>query len=126
MNGQRYRASLDTRDWQRAIRKLAALEDPRAPEVKSVEDAIDAFENHIHPLEAATQRKYKNVMAQLREYCERTGIGDVMQITVERLDAYRAGRKLSPTTRLGKGNRDLSSPRCLCWFSWAFGEQMPS
>jgi hypothetical protein len=89
LNGKRYRASLDTRDWQRSIRKLAALEDPRTPEVKSVEDAIAAFENHIHPLEAATKRKYKNVMAQLREYCNGAGIQDVMQITVERLDGYR-------------------------------------
>ena len=28
LNGQRTRKSLETRDWQRAIRKLAAIEDP--------------------------------------------------------------------------------------------------
>src|ERR1043165_8602428 len=31
IDGRRYRHSLETCDWQRAIRKLAALEDPMAP-----------------------------------------------------------------------------------------------
>ena len=100
IDGARCRHSLETCDWQRAIRKLAALEDPRAPRVKPVSDAITAFENHILPLEASTQRKYKNVLAHLGEYCERKGLHDIMQLTVEHLDAFRAGRKISPTTGL--------------------------
>jgi hypothetical protein len=51
--------SLDTRDWQRALRKKAEMEDPDAPRVKTVADAATAFEQHILSLEASTQRKYK-------------------------------------------------------------------
>jgi site-specific recombinase XerD len=98
IDGGRYRHSLDTCDWQRAIRKLAAIEDPLAPKVKSVQDAITAFENHILSLEASTQRKYKNVLAHLNVYCECKGVHDILQLTVEHLDAYRATRRLSPTT----------------------------
>src|ERR1041385_2064138 len=65
---------------------------------KPVADAITAFENHILSLESSTQRKYRNVLVHLREYCDRAGLHDIMQLTVEHLDAFRAGRKLSPTT----------------------------
>ena len=98
LEGKRYRHSLNTCDWQRAIRKLAALEDPRAPRVKPVADAITAFQNHILSLEPSTQRKYKNVLSHLRAYCEQSGVADIMQLTVEQLDDFRARRKLSPTT----------------------------
>jgi site-specific recombinase XerD len=98
IDGKRYRRSLETCDWQRAIRKLAALEDPRAPRVKPVSDAITAFENHILSLEHSTQRKYKNVLRHFGEYCARAGLHDIMQVTVESVDGFRATRKLSPTT----------------------------
>ena len=98
LNGQRVRESLETRDWQRAIRKLAAKEDPSAPLVKSVAAAISAFENHIQPLAQSTRRKYKNVLAKLREYCKGARLQDLQELTVEHLDAYRAGRGISPVT----------------------------
>jgi site-specific recombinase XerD len=66
--------------------------------LKPVSDAIAAFENHILSLEASTQRKYKNVLAHLKAYCEHKGVHDIMQVTVEHLDALRATRQLSPTT----------------------------
>jgi site-specific recombinase XerD len=91
---------LKTRNWQRAIRKAAAKEDPSAPLVKPITDAITAFENHIQPLESSTRRKYKNVLAHFRDYCKGAGLHDLMELTVERLDAYRAGRTLSPTTSM--------------------------
>jgi site-specific recombinase XerD len=95
----RMRKSLETCDWQRAIRKAAALEDPKATRVKPVPEAITAFENHILSLETSTQRKYKNVLARLRTYCDTAGLHDVIQPQeVEHVDTYRAGRKLSPTT----------------------------
>lgn len=112
VSGRRVRESLDTRDWQRAIRKIAAIEDPNATQVKPIGDAITAFENHIQGLEQSTQRKYKNVLTQLREYCKRAGVTDVMQLTVERLDAFRAGRKLSPTT----STKELQTLRQFCGF----------
>lgn len=112
LHAQRYRRSLSTRDWQRAIRKLAALEDPKAPRVKPITEAITAFENHIQPLEDSTQRKYKNVMTHLRGYCAASGLHDVIELTVEHLDAYRSGRKISPTTSM----KELQTLRQFCAF----------
>src|SRR5438067_1736245 len=100
LKGQRYRHSLKTCDWQRAIRRAAKLEDPQATEVKPVIDAITAFEQHILSLELSTQRKYKNVLAEFHSYCERARIADLCQLKVEHLDTYRAGRKISAITGL--------------------------
>jgi len=100
LHGRRVRESLKTRDWQRAIRRAAEKEDPKAPRVKPIADAISAFENHILSLENSTQRKYKNVLAHLGSFCEEIGLQDLMQLEVEHLDAYRAGRKVSPTTSM--------------------------
>src|ERR1035437_822158 len=100
LNGARVRESLKLHDWQRAIRKAAAMEDPQAPRGKPIAEALAAFENHIQPLEDSTQRKYRNVLAQIREYCAGAGLADLMELTVEHLDAYRAGRGLSPTTSM--------------------------
>jgi hypothetical protein len=99
LNGEPVRESLETRDWQRAIRKLAALEDPKAPRVKAVAEAITAFENHTLSLQSGTQRKYKNVLAQLRAYCHRAGVGDVMQVTVEQLESL-GGKEVRVFLRL--------------------------
>jgi integrase len=99
VNGKRCRKTLKTRDWQRAIRKSAALEDPHAPRVKPLKEAIKAFENHILSLESSTQRKYKNVLEQLGTYCELVRIVDLDQLeNIERLDAYRASRKIAVIT----------------------------
>jgi integrase len=68
--------------------------------VKPVTEAITAFENHIQPLEDSTRRKYGNVLAKLAEYSKGAGLHDIVELTVERLDAYRAGRTLSPTTSM--------------------------
>src|SRR4051812_5456320 len=66
LNGRRYRKSLDTRDWARAIRKMAELEDPKAPRLKPIAEAVVAFEQHILNLEFSTRRKYMNALRQLQ------------------------------------------------------------
>src|SRR5580692_9728819 len=70
LNGRRYRKSLDTRDWARAIRRMAELEDPKAPRLKPITEAAAAFEKHIASLEPSTQRKYRNVLKQLQAHCK--------------------------------------------------------
>jgi site-specific recombinase XerD len=97
LNGKRHRQSLKTRDWQRAIRKLAAIKDPKAPRAKSVAYAIAAYENHILSLGEGTQSKYKNILVHLA-YGKSAGLNDILQVTVEHLDAHRAGRKIAQTT----------------------------
>jgi integrase/recombinase XerC len=104
LNGKRYRQSLKTRDWQRAIRKLAALEDPKAARVKPIAEAITAYGNHILSLTSRTQDRYKNAVDHFAAYCREVGLEDMSEITIEHLDRYRANRKLAPTTL----NKDLS------------------
>src|SRR5204863_2399916 len=92
------RESSKTRDWQRAIRRAAALESPDAPRFKPVADAIVAFEQHIQSLEPSTQRKYKNVLRQLAAFCTENSFADLNDLTIERLDEYRASRGLARIT----------------------------
>jgi len=100
LDGKRVRESLDTRDWQRAIRKLAAREDPNAPRVKAVAEAITAFEQHCQDLQPATQAKHELTLRYLGEYCDRADLRSLDEITVEHLDAFRAGRGLGPLSGL--------------------------
>jgi hypothetical protein len=65
---------------------------------KPVGDAITAFENHIGSVQATTLRRYKIVTREFQAFCESAGLDDIMQISVEDLDAYRAARKYSPIT----------------------------
>ena len=97
-DGKQIRESLKTRDWGRAGRRAAKLESPDAPRFKPVADAITGFEQHIQSLESSTQRKYKNVLRQFGAYCKSAGLEDVAEITVDRLDSYRANRELARTT----------------------------
>jgi integrase/recombinase XerC len=98
VNGNRLRQSLKLRDWQRATRKLAALEDPNARQSKSIRESIEKFQQHIRSLEHSTQRKYGNVLRQLQAYCETRGLEDLSEIKVEHLDDYRATRNLARIT----------------------------
>jgi len=98
LHGKRYRKSLGLRDWARAGRKLAELEDPNTPQLKAVPEAVTDFGNHIRSLEPSTQRKYMNTLRQFRDHCGAAGVEDVLQIGIEHLDAYRAGRDIARTT----------------------------
>jgi site-specific recombinase XerD len=82
----------------RARKRAAELEDPQATRAKPVADAITAFENHIGSVQATTLRRYKIVTREFQAFCESAGLDDIMQISVEDLDAYRAARKYSPIT----------------------------
>lgn len=100
INGQEYRKSLKTRDWQRAIRKLAALEDPAAPQCKPIAQATEAFEGSYRDRAPASRAKMAVTMRELRAYGERAGLLDLSELKLENLDAFRAGRKLGPLATL--------------------------
>ena len=104
LDGERYRKPVKTpgggtvRDWKRAIRLIAALEDPSQPRLQPIPEAVTAFEQHILSLEVSTQRKYKNVLRKFREFCDKAGLDDVADVTVGALDRYRASRAISRIT----------------------------
>ncbi len=97
-DGRRFGRSLGLRDWQRAIRKLAAWESPGAPELKPVREAVEAFLIHCRELAPATLRKYTNVMRQFQAFCEQEHVGTLAELSIDVLERYRAGRPLARTT----------------------------
>src|SRR6185312_16154098 len=98
LNGRRYRKSLGTRDWARAIRRMAEIEDPKAPRLKPLSEAVAAYLSHIQSLEPSTQRKHKNVLRHLSDFGKAKGLHDVADITLDKLDSYRAGRRIARNT----------------------------
>ena len=92
------RQSLKTRDMARARKRAANLEGPAGQfQQRTLKEAVTAFEAHCvsDGLKDSTRRKYKNTLTHLQEFCDTRGIIDVVEITVDGLDAYRAGRGLS-------------------------------
>jgi integrase/recombinase XerC len=90
------RQSLKTRDMARARKRAAELEDPQIQQ-RTLTEAVVAFDAHCvsDGLKESTLRKYRNSLTKLREFCEARGAIDMREITVDVIDAYRAGRGLS-------------------------------
>jgi len=97
LNGRRYRKSLGVRDWQRAMRKLAALETPGTRQPKPLSEAIDAF-HQAADLAPSTTVKYRRVLRTLAGLAERRGVRDIEEIAVEDLDALRTERQVCALT----------------------------
>ena len=98
LNGKRFRGSTGVKDWQRALRKLAAWENPDTPSMKTIDEAGEAFMRHCRDLSPPSLRKYRNVLRQLESFCSRCHVGTVAEITIEVFDDYRAQREISPLT----------------------------
>jgi integrase/recombinase XerC len=92
------RVSLKTRDYTRALKRAAALDEPGAPVHEPIGKAIDAFMGHCADLQHSTRRKYKNALGHLKEFCKAADVEIVGEMSTEDLDAYRAGRKIAPIT----------------------------
>jgi site-specific recombinase XerD len=97
-DGEPIRQSMGTRNLQDAYRQIALLEDPHAPQLKPVAEAIEAYKQHNRSLEAATQRKYSNVLKNFLAYSERARLKYLADWGVEELDDYRSARKLASST----------------------------
>ncbi len=98
LHGKRFRRSAGVRDWQRALRKVAAWENPDAPNPKLVPEALEAFLKHCRDLSPASRRKYRNLCNQFQRFCESQAISTLSELTLEDLDLYCASRDLSPLT----------------------------
>ena len=98
LHGKRFRLSTGVRDWQRALKKVAAWESPDVPSVKLISDAVEGFLAHCRKLAPSTNRKYTNVMRQLEAFGERESISTMAELSVEALDRYRAAREIGRVT----------------------------
>jgi integrase len=99
-NGKRTsRVSLKTRDYSRAVKRAAKLDEPSTPVFKPLGEAIAAYLVNCQHLNESTQRKYRNRLTkQLLPFCKQEGVDVVSDMTIEVLDKFRAGRKLALTT----------------------------
>jgi len=112
LNGKCFRKSTGVRDWQRALRKLAAWESPDTPVLKPVQEAIDNFLKHCHELAPSTRRKYRNAMNHLVAYCDKDAVGTMAEMTVETLDGFRPNRGIGRVT----AQKELQTLRQFCAF----------
>ncbi len=94
LDGKRYRRSLKVRDWARAARKLAQLEERNGVPSKSVKDAARAFLEGHQEWAAGTSRKYSRVLGYLEDLAKRERIDSLAEFGLEALDCYRAARNI--------------------------------
>lgn len=101
LGGRRYRRSLKTRSWDRAVARIALLESGKvdaglSPDV-TVSAGAEAFlaDCAARGLAASTVRQYRNTLGHLRKA---HGTEPVADITLDTLTRYRAGRKVASTT----------------------------
>jgi integrase/recombinase XerC len=80
----------------RARKRAAELENPEI-QPRTLKDAIAAFDARCisDGLKPSSMRRYRNIFAKFQEFCGGRDAIDLSDITVEALDAYRAGRGLS-------------------------------
>ena len=92
--------SLGTCDLARARKRAAALEDGDETPHRAVKEATAAFLDHCtsESLTEATISKYRNVTNKLIGFCEAEGIDWLDELSAEKLDKYRAGRKIALIT----------------------------
>lgn len=115
VNGERtLRQSLETRDLARARKKAVALESPEDGIFKPVPEAISAFLERCQSegLQFSTYRKYRNSLTHLEAFCVERGIDAVRELSMDDLDAFRAGRGLKPVT----ASKELQLLRQFCAF----------
>lgn len=99
LDGKRFRRSLKTRDWARAVRKLAALESPDRPVHKPIAEAVEAFLKSVEDLARSSKQKYRRILNKyFQALCTRLGLRTIDQVTVETIDAYRASRDITVLT----------------------------
>jgi len=96
LNGKRYRRAAKTTDWQKALRKLAALESAGEDQTgKTLVEALAAWDSYLvtQRLRDSTLVKYSRLTRQFSAWCDEQGYVMVGQITNDVLDVFRASRK---------------------------------
>src|SRR5579864_8897715 len=83
----------DTRDLQRAARRLTEMEDrisgkPR----KTIPEAVIAFHAQNENKAPETKRKYKRILQVFSDFCGNAATSYVDQVNVETMDRYTLSR----------------------------------
>jgi site-specific recombinase XerD len=112
LHGRRYRKSLGVRDWQRAMRKLAALESPDARPSKTVAEAIQGFHDAMVDLAPSTMLKNRRTLRLLGDLAAGRGVRDIEDVTAEDVDALRSTRSVCALT----WSKELAIVKCFFRF----------
>ena len=117
VNGKRFRKSMGTRDWARAMKDLAKMEDPAyglrecvqpgCPELlkergrcdrhrRTVTAAIAAFHDAHQDVCEDTKRNRRRSLRLLEEFLTGLDVCTVDQINLDALNTFRTTRRLSP------------------------------
>ena len=121
LNGEDYRRSLNTWDWQRAIRLVERLERPNSERndlvfceqlgcnmrveegrcerhQKTISGAVEAFHKAHKHLGYGTQRNYNRAFRYLQRYFAEIKVDLVHQVDSGMIDSFRISRKISDMT----------------------------
>jgi len=118
IDGKRVRKSLETRDWARATRNLARIEDPNyglktcsqpgcnelvergrcARHTREIGRAISAYHEAHQDAADGTKRNRKRALRFLEEFLAERTVRTVDQINLEDLNAFRGARTISART----------------------------
>ncbi len=101
--GQRIRQSLNTRSSQTAERRLnellAKIDEVQSGEAMTVRTAGDRFlASYEGSAKPSTIRKYKTKIELLADFCTRTRVPLLAEVTIDVLERYRSSRTISLVT----------------------------
>lgn len=98
LKGKRHRRSLNTRNLDKAYRKLAAMERPDYRELKPIQDAIEAFKSSKEDVGHGTKRNHRRVLENFLRIAKLDGITKLDDVEIETVDLFRTKRPISATT----------------------------
>lgn len=103
VNGERFRQSMDTFNWERARRRCEEIEaDTRKERIrKPVDEAVAAFlASRERDIERSTFRRYRRILTPFMEYARRMSVDVMDDWSVDLIDRYRQSRDVQSLTWL--------------------------
>jgi len=117
LNGKRYRHSLKTRDWQRAVKRIGRLQDSPTAALAAVPTLVSAINSYLGDCRARNLTKstvvsYSKTLEHLSGFCAAAGLSLIQDIDLGVLTDFRAARKVAPST----SGKELETLRAFCAF----------
>ncbi len=114
---RRYRQSLKTRDWSRALKRLESVSSEPEPAraVPTIRGAVESYlgDCRARNLAASTLVSYQQTLEYLTAFCEARGRRDITALDLGVLTDFRASRKVAAST----SGKELETLRAFCAFA---------
>jgi integrase/recombinase XerD len=118
LKGKRYRHSLKTRDWKRAVKRIERLQDcPAGAAGGAMPGLAGAVTSYLGDCRArnlsdSTLRSYAKTLEHLSAFFAERGITLIQDIDLGTLTDFRSARKVAPST----SGKELETLRAFCAF----------